>query len=418
MLPAAVRLSWVEWWSRMRWGRSEVYGWPSTAPMGRLGAVLFAVPALRGPAVPGLGTGKPGPSLSPIYRCARASEDTQTFMPSRVRRPALSVVIVSRGAAVLAKALSCLSAAARRLDGDVEVVVVFDGVATRSLEAGFAFAFRPLVLVRSGLPAARNAGWRAARSDLILFLDDDVIASPDLLTAHLQVHAAHPGALAVGLVTEVPQPASAWGDYEMVAVERRWRRLLEGRPGPVRVSMSNASVSRACLERAGGFAGWMPSEEDIELGFRLQSAGSEVVFTAAAAAERRSGRGFKEWRALARTRGRMDVAIYRSSAESGGTASLLATFGKRHPLTKSAIRLAFLSAGVERSLLGSAGWLGIGAHRAGLKRLSRAGLSLVANIEYWSGVREGLRGRVSFAAQPRAAGRGAAGARPVMRPRG
>lgn len=338
-------------------------------------------------------------------------------MPFHVHRPALSVIIVSRGAPVLAEALSCLSAAARRVVGEVEVVVVFDGVAPRSPGADLAFAFRPLVLVRSGLPAARNAGWRAARSDLILFLDGDVIASPALLTAHLQAHATHPGALSVGLVTEVPEPPSAWGDYELVAVERRWRRLREGGPGPVRVSMSNASVSRACLEQVGGFAGWMPSEEDIELGFRLQSAGAEVIFTADAAAERRSGRSFKDWRALARTRGRVDVAIYRSSVESGGTASLLATFGRRHPLTRSVIRLAFRSAGVERSLLGSAGWLGIGAHRAGWKRLSRAGLSLVANIEYWSGVREGLRGRTSFD-QSRAAGRGSTPVRPVTRPGG
>jgi len=89
-------------------------------------------------------------------------------------RPALSVVIASRAGPILFQALSSLSAAAAQVDGEVEVVLAFDGVAPRLPEPsptdGPAIAIRSLSLVRSGLPAARNAGWTAASSGLVLFL--------------------------------------------------------------------------------------------------------------------------------------------------------------------------------------------------------------------------------------------------------
>jgi GT2 family glycosyltransferase len=316
------------------------------------------------------------------------------------RRPALSVVIASRAGPILFQALSSLSAAAAQVDGEVEVVLAFDGVAPRLPEPsptdGPAIAIRSLSLVRSGLPAARNAGWKAASSGLVLFLDEDMIASPALLSAHLAAHAGHPGSVVVGRVIETPDPMTPWGEYEVAAVERRWRRLRRGRPGPIRVSMSNASVGRAALQSSGGFAGWLPSEDDIELGFRLQSSGLQVIFADQAASERRSSSSYEEWRTRARTRGRLDVAIYRDGVETGGTESLLASFRERHPLNRAVIRLAFRSPRAARLLLGAAAWIGIGAYRTGLKRFSRVAVSVVANVEYWAGIREGLRGRASL----------------------
>jgi GT2 family glycosyltransferase len=319
------------------------------------------------------------------------------------RRPVLSVVIASRAGPILLEALSSLSAAAAQVEGEVEVVLAFDGVAPHMPEPGPsdgpAIAIRSLSLVRSGLPAARNAGWKAAKSALVLFLDEDMIASRDLLNAHLAAHAGHPGTLVVGRVIEMPDPVTPWGDYEVAAVERGWRRAREGRRGPIRVSMSNASVSRAHMESSGGFAGWLPSEDDIELGFRLQSSGLQVIFADQASSERRSSSSYEEWRARARTRGRLDVAIYRDGAATGGTPSLLASFHDRHPLNRAVIRLAFRSPRAGRLLLGAAARIGIGAHRAGLKRLSRVAMSVVANVEYWAGIREGLRGRASLRAR-------------------
>ena len=333
-------------------------------------------------------------------------------MPAPIRLPVLSVVIASRGRTFPSGTLDGLSSAAAVSEGAVEVVWVFDGVPARDPEDrranGFGFEFRPLALVRSGLPAARNAGWKFAVSDLVLFIDEDVIASPSLLRAHVEAHCAHPGCLVLGRVVEISEPLTAWGEHEQVAADRRWRRLdNESRLGPIRVSMSNASISRKHLEETGGFAGWMPSEDDIELGFRLQALGVPIVSAPDAVGERRSRRTFEEWCSLARVRGKLDVSIYRNeSSQSGGAASLAAAFRERHPFNRAAIRVASRSQGLERSMLATAARIGVAAHGAGLKRLSRAALSLVANIEYWAGVRQGLRGRDSFQRLLASAGRG------------
>src|SRR5689334_18807906 len=41
-----------------------------------------------------------------------------------------------------------------------------------------------------GVSAARNSGWRSARSSLILFIDQDCLPNPALVAAHHQAHSA------------------------------------------------------------------------------------------------------------------------------------------------------------------------------------------------------------------------------------
>lgn len=48
-----------------------------------------------------------------------------------------------------------------------------------------------------GLVAAMNAGLAAARSELVLFLDDDIRPSPELLSAHISAHRVYPEAWAI-----------------------------------------------------------------------------------------------------------------------------------------------------------------------------------------------------------------------------
>jgi GT2 family glycosyltransferase len=53
----------------------------------------------------------------------------------------------------------------------------------------------PLRVVReptTGLGRARNTGWRAARADIVAFVDDDCRPAPDLIAQLLDVFAAHP----------------------------------------------------------------------------------------------------------------------------------------------------------------------------------------------------------------------------------
>ncbi len=116
----------------------------------------------------------------------------------------------------------------------------------------------------SGLSHGRNVGIAQARGEIILFMDDDVVATPTLIAAHLRFHGTHEGTICRGGVIDVqtlddlPPPKYSWRHYSGAYF---WT--------------TNVSVSRALLQEVGGFDerfmeyGW----EDLELGFRLRRAG-------------------------------------------------------------------------------------------------------------------------------------------------
>ncbi len=56
---------------------------------------------------------------------------------------------------------------------------------------------RRIRLPRPSIPVAMNAGLQAARGEMVLFLDDDIIPCPDLMVRHLQAYQRHPEAWAV-----------------------------------------------------------------------------------------------------------------------------------------------------------------------------------------------------------------------------
>jgi GT2 family glycosyltransferase len=106
--------------------------------------------------------------------------------------PSISVVIPSynRGHA--------LGAVLRPLMDDPtarELIVVIDGSTDDSLQVIQALAridprVVALPIANSGEMAAREAGARVAGGEIVLFLDDDVLAEPGLVTGHAARHAA------------------------------------------------------------------------------------------------------------------------------------------------------------------------------------------------------------------------------------
>jgi len=85
----------------------------------------------------------------------------------------------------------------------VEIVVVNDGSSDHT-RAVLAEAVRagPLTILHhetaQGRSAASNAGARATTGDLLIFLDGDTLAAPDMVEQHLAAHEAHPGEMLVG----------------------------------------------------------------------------------------------------------------------------------------------------------------------------------------------------------------------------
>src|SRR5262245_54276606 len=57
----------------------------------------------------------------------------------------------------------------------------------------------------AGPAAARNRGAAAARGEVLIFIDNDIIVSPDFIQAHLQTLKAHPGCWILGRVLQSPE---------------------------------------------------------------------------------------------------------------------------------------------------------------------------------------------------------------------
>jgi glycosyltransferase involved in cell wall biosynthesis len=134
---------------------------------------------------------------------------------------------------------------------------------------------------KPGAAATRNAGLRLATGDLILFIDDDVQADPSLIEAHLKCHRKNPNASVIGAVT------MPWGNTSdpFLRYLRDHRILNPYTPskGPIDFSYyhtCNVSTPTQMLQNVGGFNEnfQIYGMEDIELGYRLEVAGSRMVF--------------------------------------------------------------------------------------------------------------------------------------------
>jgi len=131
----------------------------------------------------------------------------------------------------------------------------------------------------SGRAMARNAGIAAARGEIVLFTDADIIASPDLLSRHLEHHRAA-GVAVVGMELQV----GSLDEYERLRAQPEARRPLHP-AGRKRLSWlyfltGNASVRKSDLDAVGRFDETFTGygHEDLELGYRLQGAGIHILY--------------------------------------------------------------------------------------------------------------------------------------------
>lgn len=205
----------------------------------------------------------------------------------------ISVVIPTfRKPELLRQTLGALEADAAELGSELEVVVVDDGSEDSSTAEVIREFARRLPLVDASAPhnegraKARNRGWRAARGESILFLDDDVRLRAGALPAHLKAQRGEP-AVWMGRVVTAPEISdSILFDY---LDSRGAGKLVPGQHPPAKYLLTQqVSIPRAALERIGGFDEDFGAYglEDMELAFRLEDiAGSKFRYLASAVGE-------------------------------------------------------------------------------------------------------------------------------------
>jgi glycosyltransferase involved in cell wall biosynthesis len=191
---------------------------------------------------------------------------------------ALSIVVPTRNRPeLLADALKALDVALR--PGDELIVVDSASTDPRVRDVAEAVGARYVRCDRPGAALARNAGWRAARNELIAFTDDDVRVDEDWPDQVDAVFAAHPDvAFVTGRVLEPPdetgaeRPVAIKDDPEPYVIDARTRGHLG--------QTANTGVRRSAMERIAGFDEQLGPggplgaiAEDVDLYDRLLGAG-------------------------------------------------------------------------------------------------------------------------------------------------
>ena len=215
----------------------------------------------------------------------------------------LSIVIPTFDRAATLR--ECLDSLARQTapPDAFDVVVVDDGSSDEtpavldSYDAPF-----PLHVLRQpnqGQTVARNRALEQVEAPFCLFIDDDILADPDLVAEHLRAQREEP-CVGVGAL-RLRTPGNPGG---LVRHFERWwddhyRRLAAGAIEPdFRICYSgNFSAPTDAIRRAGAFDTSLPASFGVELAFRLERAGLRVAFLASASGEQVYT---KDFRALVR----------------------------------------------------------------------------------------------------------------------
>lgn len=197
-------------------------------------------------------------------------------------------------------------------------------------------------VVRSGgrgPAAARNAGWRAAGTPWVAFLDDDVVPAPGWYEALCKDLAELPEEVAgsQGRI-EVPLPAGR----RPTDAERNTAGLAEAE-----WITADIAYRRAALEEAGGFDERFPRayREDADLALRVRAAGHRLVRGERVSVHPVRDDGF--WASVRFQRGNADDALMRRLHGPGWREAIGGGRGRlrRHAVT-SGLALAAAALGL------------------------------------------------------------------------
>lgn len=254
--------------------------------------------------------------------------------------PAISVVIPTYNRLPRLKlVLDALSK--QTLDAErFEIIVVSDGSTDGTNEFLLSEAASSVVVAlqdNAGPAAARNHGVRLARGRVVLFIDDDVIASPELLERHLEGHGESGSTVVIGPMLDAPGfDYSPWVAWEQAMLYKQYRAMRLGEYAPTfrQFYTGNASVPRDLISRAGGFDTTFRRAEDVELAYRLAQLGATFVFDEAAAAHHHAERSFESWVGAADAYGRNDVTFARDHEQHWLLPVMASEFKQRSRLTQ------------------------------------------------------------------------------------
>lgn len=208
---------------------------------------------------------------------------------------------------------------------EFEVVVVDDGsrdqTPDRLREYRPSYPFRTFRQRNAGPASARNRGVEEARGDLVLFLGDDTVPEPALVSVHARAHGEpRPVPVAVLGYTTWPRETRVSPFLHHIneyGLQFGYGLIADTEAVPFNFFYtSNISLPRRLLSDAGLFDTTFPHAawEDIEIAYRLTTQGMKILFRP---------------EAVARHYHDITFASFRRRQEKSGEAA--AIFFEKHP---------------------------------------------------------------------------------------
>ena len=196
----------------------------------------------------------------------------------------ISIVIATKGRVkLLGDLLESVYTARSNFNGASEVILVDDSSEKDVIEIEAMCKKYDAQRIEFGPSVAekRNVGARNAKYDIVLFLDSDCIATPNLLNEHYKLYTDdHVGGVA-GLLEFVGEDTWFWKSVEKSPFVicfgfPRWMQEVPWTP------TANCSVRKEIFEMVGGFDRSFPDKpggEDVDMGLRITKKGYAVSYT-------------------------------------------------------------------------------------------------------------------------------------------
>lgn len=279
-----------------------------------------------------------------------------------------------------------------------EVIVVSDGSSDGThafLESSPPLPLRWVEQHNSGPAVARNRGVSLARGTYVLFVDDDVVAAPNLIERHLLGHGDSLSTIVIGpMLNAEGFVYSPWVAWEQAMLYKQYEALRTGRfeANARQFYTGNASMARSVFEEVGGFDETYRRAEDIEMAYRLNQLGVTFVFDEQAVAYHHASRSFDSWMAAAYAYGHNDVRFSRSHDQPWMLDALCYDYCNRNVLLRSIARLSLMAPPMTKVLSVAMRTAALGLARLKLQKPSRYALSGLYGLGYYNGAATELGG--------------------------
>jgi len=286
-----------------------------------------------------------------------------------------------------------------------EVLVVSDGSSDGTNEyleqtasQEFGFRLTPIFQENQGVAVARNTGVARARTDYILFVDDDVVPAPVLIEEHWKVLSQEDVVVLGPMLTPPDVRLAPWVRWEQRMLEKQYESMIQGRWAPTarQFYTGNTSLARRHLEMVGGFDPAFRRAEDVELAYRLKDRGLHFIFNPKAVGFHYADRSFASWSNIAYAYGRNDVIMTRQKGQDWLLPTVLEEFHGRNLLVRSLTRLCLGRETLSRAAVNGLRGIALFGDRIHIEMLPRFAFSGIFNLRHYQGIADEMGGPKLF----------------------